>query len=48
MILASVALAFIMPDSIIARATAMFMGICAVAFLPLVHARALFSKTGLP
>ena len=31
----NLALAFIMPSSIIARATAMFMGICAVAFLPL-------------
>ena len=43
MIVASVALAFIMPSSIIARATAMFMGICAVAFLPL-FTHALFSK----
>ena len=43
MIMASVALAFIMPSSIIARATAMFMGICAVAFLPL-FTHALFSK----
>jgi solute:Na+ symporter, SSS family len=43
MIIASVALAFIMPSSIIARATAMFMGICAVAFLPL-FTHALFSK----
>jgi SSS family solute:Na+ symporter len=30
----SLALAFIMPESIIARATAMFMGLCASAFLP--------------
>jgi len=35
MIFFSVALAFIMPDSIIARATAMFMGLCAAAFLPM-------------
>jgi SSS family solute:Na+ symporter len=43
MILASVALAFIMPDNIIARATAMFMGLCAVAFLPM-FTHGLFSK----
>ena len=43
MIVASVALAFVMPGSIIARATAMFMGICAVSFLPL-FTHALFSK----
>ncbi len=43
MIVASVVLAFFMPASIIARATAMFMGLCASAFLPLfVHG--LFSK----
>jgi len=43
MIVASVTLAFFMPGSIIARATAMFMGLCASAFLPLfVHG--LFSK----
>ena len=43
MIVASVAFAFAMPDQIIARATAMFMGLCACAFLPaFVHA--LFSK----
>jgi SSS family solute:Na+ symporter len=43
MIVASVGLAVIMPDSIIARATAMFMGLCACAFLPaFVHG--LFSK----
>jgi SSS family solute:Na+ symporter len=43
MIGASVVLAFFMPASIIARATAMFMGLCAAAFLPLfVHG--LFSK----
>jgi SSS family solute:Na+ symporter len=35
MILVSVALAFVMPGSIIARATAMFMGLSAAAFLPL-------------
>ncbi len=34
MILVSLALAYIMPGSIIARATAMFMGLCAAAFLP--------------
>jgi SSS family solute:Na+ symporter len=43
MILASVALAFVMPDNIIARATAMFMGLCAVAFLPM-FTHGLFSK----
>jgi SSS family solute:Na+ symporter len=43
MIFASVGLAFLMPGSIIARATAMFMGLCACAFLPaFVHG--LFSK----
>jgi solute:Na+ symporter, SSS family len=35
MIIVSVALALVMPDSIIARATAMFMGLCAAAFLPM-------------
>jgi solute:Na+ symporter, SSS family len=34
MILASFGLAMVMPTSIIARATAMFMGLCACAFLP--------------
>lgn len=34
MMLASLALAFVLPVSIIARATAMFMGLCASAFLP--------------
>ncbi|HUT27969.1 MAG TPA: sodium:solute symporter family protein [Methanomassiliicoccales archaeon] len=34
MILISLVLAFIMPGNIIARATAMFMGLCAAAFLP--------------
>jgi len=34
MILISLVLAFIMPGDIIARATAMFMGLCAAAFLP--------------
>ncbi|MCG7845061.1 MAG: sodium:solute symporter family protein [Methanomassiliicoccales archaeon] len=43
MILVSVALAFIMPGSIIARATAMFMGLSAAAFLPL-FTHALFSE----
>ena len=43
MIVISVALALVMPESIIARATAMFMGLCACAFLPaFVHG--LFSK----
>ncbi len=35
MIVVSIALAFVMPGSIIARATAMFMGLSAAAFLPL-------------
>jgi SSS family solute:Na+ symporter len=43
MIVASVLLAFMMPGSIIARATAMFMGLCAAAFLPL-FTHGLFSK----
>ena len=43
MIVASVGLSFLMPPSIIARATAMFMGLCAAAFLPL-FTHALFSK----
>jgi SSS family solute:Na+ symporter len=43
MIVVSVALAYIMPGSIIARATAMFMGLCAAAFLP-AFTHALFSK----
>jgi solute:Na+ symporter, SSS family len=34
MMLVSVALALVLPGSIIARATAMFMGLCASAFLP--------------
>ena len=34
MIVASVALAYVMPGNIIARATAMFMGLCASALLP--------------
>ncbi|MCG7845060.1 MAG: sodium:solute symporter family protein, partial [Methanomassiliicoccales archaeon] len=34
MIMISLILAFIMPGNIIARATAMFMGLCAAAFLP--------------
>jgi SSS family solute:Na+ symporter len=43
MIIVSVGLAYLMPSSIIARATAMFMGLCACAFLPaFVHG--LFSK----
>ncbi len=43
MFVISLALAFIMPDSIIARATAMFMGLCASAFLP-AFTYGLFSK----
>jgi SSS family solute:Na+ symporter len=43
MIIASVALAFVMPPNIIARATAMFMGLCACAFLPALT-YALYSK----
>ncbi len=43
MIVASVILAFIMPGSIIARATAMFMGLCASAFLP-AYAHAVYSS----
>ncbi|OPX62148.1 MAG: sodium/panthothenate symporter [Methanomassiliicoccales archaeon PtaB.Bin215] len=43
MIAASLGLAFIMPGDIIARATAMFMGLCAAAFLP-AYTVAVFSK----
>jgi SSS family solute:Na+ symporter len=43
MIVVSVILAFIMPGSIIARATAMFMGLCASAFLP-AYAHAMYSS----
>jgi SSS family solute:Na+ symporter len=43
MLFASVGLAYFMPGSIIARATAMFMGLCAAAFLP-AFTHALFSK----
>jgi SSS family solute:Na+ symporter len=43
MIVASVALALVMPGNIIARATAMFMGLCACAFLPALT-YALYSK----
>jgi solute:Na+ symporter, SSS family len=43
MIIASVIIAFLMPGSIIAIATAMFMGLCASAFLP-VFAVAVYSK----
>jgi SSS family solute:Na+ symporter len=42
-ILVSVILAYILPGSIIARATAMFMGLCTSAFLPL-YIGALFWK----
>ena len=34
MIIVSAAIAYLLPGSIIARATAMFMGLCAAAFLP--------------
>jgi SSS family solute:Na+ symporter len=44
MITASVILAYGMPGSIIARATAMFMGLCASAFLP-AYAHALYSSS---
>ncbi|OPX57620.1 MAG: hypothetical protein A4E30_01644 [Methanomassiliicoccales archaeon PtaB.Bin215] len=43
MIGVSIALAFVMPGSIIARATAMFMGLSAAAFLPL-FTLAIFSE----
>ncbi|MCM2466637.1 sodium:solute symporter family protein [Methanoculleus oceani] len=43
MIVVSVVLAFILPGSIIARATAMFMGLCASAFLP-AYAHAMYSS----
>ncbi len=43
MVVVSFALAYIMPGSIIARATAMFMGLCAAAFLP-AFTHAIFSK----
>jgi SSS family solute:Na+ symporter len=43
MIFASVIIAFLMPGSIIAIATAMFMGLCASAFLP-VFAAAVYCK----
>jgi SSS family solute:Na+ symporter len=43
MIIISILIAYLLPGSIIARATAMFFGLCAAAFLPaLVHA--LYSK----
>lgn len=42
-ILISVGLAYILPESIIARATAMFMGLCTSAFLP-IYMGALFWK----
>jgi SSS family solute:Na+ symporter len=44
MIAVSVGLAYLMPVSIIARATAMFMGLCASAFLP-AYAAALYAGT---
>ncbi|HPC55418.1 MAG TPA: sodium:solute symporter family protein [Methanolinea sp.] len=47
MIVASVVIAFLMPGSIIAIATAMFMGLCACAFLP-VFAVAVYCKNPSP
>ncbi len=44
MIIISLIIAFILPGSIIARATAMFMGLCAAAFLP-AFAVGVYSKT---
>ena len=44
MIGVSVVVAYMLPGSIIARATAMFMGLCASAFLP-AYAHALYSET---
>ncbi|MDI6719801.1 MAG: sodium:solute symporter family protein [Methanomicrobiales archaeon] len=44
MIVVSILLAYVMPGSIIARATAMFMGLCAAAFLP-PFAMALYSRS---
>ncbi|MFP4170626.1 MAG: sodium:solute symporter [Methanomassiliicoccales archaeon] len=43
MILVSIVIAYLMPGSIIARATAMFFGLCASAFLP-AYAHALYSR----
>lgn len=44
MMVVSTILAFLLPISIIARATAMFMGLCAAAFLP-AFAVGVFTKT---
>jgi len=44
MIIISVILAYVMPGSIIARATAMFFGLCASAFLP-AYVHGLYSRT---
>lgn len=44
MIIISVVLAYVMPGSIIARATAMFFGLCASAFLP-AYVHGLYSRT---
>jgi len=44
MILVSLVIAFVLPGSIIARATAMFMGLCAAAFLP-AFAVGVYAKT---
>ena len=47
----STVLAFMLPISIIARATAMFMGLCACAFLPVftmgIYAKAPSTKAAL-
>jgi len=43
MIVISIALAYVMPGSIIARATAMFFGLCAAALLP-AYTHGLFAK----
>jgi SSS family solute:Na+ symporter len=43
MIVISIAVAYMLPGSIIARATAMFMGLCAAAFLP-AYAYGIYSK----
>ena len=43
MIGVTIVLAYVMPGSIIGRATAMFMGLCAVTFLPAL-AHALYSQ----
>ncbi|MGE4275394.1 MAG: sodium:solute symporter family protein, partial [Candidatus Methanomethylophilaceae archaeon] len=51
MILVSVALSYMMPANIIARATAMFMGLCACALLPVItyalYCKAPYTKAAL-